>query len=125
MPSLSIGMKLRILFNSIISTSKQVIEYYREGMTGLDDPLFNFRYTLRFIRLVNLRDLVFPSGLDIPVLVAVGDSDELFSVESARELFDDVPSTNKEFHVIPGAKHAVFPDESWEYLIEWMKKNFD
>ena len=40
--------KLRILFWSTFAPKKQVIKYYREGMVGLKDPLFNFNYTLYF-----------------------------------------------------------------------------
>ena len=122
--SLSISTKLKILFNSIISPSKQVIPYYREGMQGLDDPLFNFNYTLRFIRMHKLDDFAFPDQLDIPVFVGVGDQDELFSESSVKELFEEVPAEIKEFHVFEGAKHAEFPEDSSVPILDWLKKHF-
>jgi esterase/lipase len=55
---------------------------------------------------------------EFPVFVGIGDSDELFSVDSCRELFEGIPSDSKEFYVAEGAKHAVFPDGAWDQLIE-------
>ena len=57
--------------------SYPVVEYYREGMTGMDDTLFNFRYTLRFLTMLDVKQLRLPKDLNIPVLVGVGDKDEL------------------------------------------------
>lgn len=121
---MSIAQKLKILFSSIFAPSRPVIKYEREGMVGLDDPLFNFRYTLRFIRLVSFEDIEFPEKLDFPVFVGIGDSDELFSVDSCRELYERIPSDSKEFYVAEGAKHAEFPDGSWDPLVEWMDQKF-
>ncbi|MHA1944114.1 MAG: alpha/beta hydrolase, partial [Candidatus Thorarchaeota archaeon] len=123
--AMSLAQKLKILFSSIITPGKQVIKYEREGMVGLDDPLFNFRYTLRFIKLVRFDDIVFPEKLDFPVFVGIGDSDELFSVDSCRELYDEIPSDSKEFYVAEGAKHAEFPDGAWNPLVEWVDSKFD
>jgi pimeloyl-ACP methyl ester carboxylesterase len=91
---MSISTKLKILFSSIIKPSKPIISYYRDGMTGLNDPLYNFKYTLRF------------------------------SVESARSFFDEIPSETKMFIVLPGAKHAEFPEGSWKELINWLSSTF-
>ena len=121
---MSITQKIKILFSSIISPSKQVIKYEREGMVGLDDPLFNFRYTLRFMRIVRFDDIEFPENLNFPVFVGIGDSDELFSVDSCRELYEGIPSDSKEFYVAEGAKHAEFPDGAWDPLIRWVDSNF-
>jgi acylglycerol lipase len=121
---MSIAQKLKILFSSIVSPSKPVIKYEREGMVGLDDPLFNFRYTLRFMKIVRFDEIEFPEKLDFPVFVGIGDSDELFSVESCRELHEMVPSDQKEFYVAEGAKHAEFPEGAWKPLVEWMDKTF-
>jgi alpha-beta hydrolase superfamily lysophospholipase len=75
-PELSLSKKLGILFRSLASPSKPVVEYRREGMVGLDDPLFTFNYSLRFMRIAGFRDLSFPEELAIPVFVGIGDSDE-------------------------------------------------
>ncbi|MFX0065332.1 MAG: hypothetical protein ACFFC7_24440, partial [Candidatus Hermodarchaeota archaeon] len=62
---------------------------------------------------------------DFPVFVSLGEHDELFTVEAAREFFDEIPSDNKEFYVVSGAKHAEFPEGSWKQLVTWLKTNFD
>ena len=120
----SASEKLKILFSSIFSPSKPVVKYEREGMVGLDDPLFTFMYTLRFLRMVKFDDIEFPENLDFPVFVGVGDSDELFSVESCKELYEAIPSDSKEFYVAEGARHAVFPEGVWDNLIAWIGSNF-
>ncbi len=123
-PQMSALQKLKIALWSIFSPSKPVIKYGRDGMVGLDDPLFNFRYTLRFMRIANIRDIEFPKELHIPFFVGIGDSDELFSVDSCRELFEEIPSDSKEFHVFPGGKHAEFSEESWVPLVTWLEEAF-
>jgi len=122
---LSAIQKVKIIANSIVSPGKPVIKYEREGMVGLDDPLFNFKYSLRFMRIISFDTEKFPERLDFPVFVGIGDSDELFSVDSCRELYEEVPTQSKEFHVAKGAKHAEFPDGSWSPLFTWMEENFD
>ncbi|MHA2066729.1 MAG: alpha/beta hydrolase [Candidatus Thorarchaeota archaeon] len=121
---MSLAQKIKILFSSIFTPSKPVVKYEREGMVGLDDPLFNFRYTLRFLRMVRFEDIDFPEKLDFPVFVGIGDSDELFSVDSCRELFEGIPSDSKEFYVAEDAKHAEFPDGAWDPLVDWVDRNF-
>jgi len=122
---MSLTQKLNILLNSIFRPSKPVIRYYREGMIGLDNPLFNFSYTYRFMKIVSLRDFTFPELGEMPVFVGIGDNDELFSVEDCRALFDEVPSTNKMFHIAVGAKHSEFPPGSWDPLGRWLDEQFD
>ena len=121
---MSLAQKLKILFSSILAPSRPAIRYEREGMVGLDDPLFNFRYTLRFIRMVRFEDIDFPENLDFPVFVGIGDSDELFSVESCREMYEAIPSDSKEFYVAEGARHAEFPEGAWDPLVEWAVSKF-
>lgn len=123
-PPMSGSKKLKIFFSSLIRPSKPVINYYREGMVGLDDPLFNFNYTLRFMKIVGLRDFKFPDLNSMPIFVSVGDRDELFSVEACRELFDEIPSTNKMFHVAEGGRHAAFPPGSMDQLSIWLNEQF-
>jgi len=123
-PKMSLAKKLKILFSSLIQPSKPVVSYQREGMLGLDDPLFNFKYTLRFMKILGVDNAIFPPDLTIPVILGVGDSDELFSVDTARSLFDEIPSDNKKFIVLPGARHAVFPEGVFKELIDWLISNF-
>lgn len=121
---MSISTKLKILLSSIIKPSKPVISYYRDGMTGLNDPLYNFKYTLRFMKIFNVKKLNIPDKFEIPIAIGIGEHDEIFSVESARSFFDEIPSENKKFIVLPGAKHAEFPEGSWKELISWLLSTF-
>jgi len=123
-PKMSFAKKLKILFSSLIKPSKPIVSYQREGMLGLDDPLFNFKYTLRFMKIFSADKLIFPSELKIPVILGVGENDELFSVDAARSLFEEIPSNNKKFIILPGAKHAVFPEGAFNELTDWLTSNF-
>jgi len=121
----TITQKLKILFSSILFPSKPVINYYREGMLGLDDPLFNFKYTLRFMRLVGFKDLDLSEEIECPILLGVGEHDEIFSVESAQSLLDEISCKDKKFFIMSGAKHAVgFTEESFKELKSWLNTKF-
>jgi acylglycerol lipase len=123
-PSISILGKLKILLSSILFPRKPIISYYREGMRGTDDPLFNFKYTFRFMKIFRSEDLTIPKKLNFPVFVGLGEYDELFTVEAGRALYDEIPCDDKEFHVFPGAKHADFPEGSMDRLTAWLKNRF-
>ncbi len=116
--------KTRIIASSIFRPSYQAIEYYRKGMTVTKDTLFNFRYTLRFVSMLNVKELRLPKDLDIPVLVGAGDKDELFEVDKVKELYDLVPGNKKEFLVMKNTSHAVIPVESWEQIVDWLNRTF-
>ena len=73
--------------------------------------------------MLNVNELQLPEFLNIPVLVAVGDKDELFDVDKVKDLYDDIPGNKKEFLVLKDAYHAKFPDESWEQLAAWVTSN--
>lgn len=114
----------KILSSAIFRPSFQVVEYYRDGMTGIGDPLFNFKYTLRFLTMLDVKTLILPKRLNIPVLVGTGDKDELFEVDKVKELYDLVPGNKKEFVVLKDTYHARFPVESWERVVLWLDGNF-
>ncbi|MBD2702704.1 alpha/beta fold hydrolase [Spirosoma sp. BT702] len=116
--------KAKIFASSIFRPSYQAAEYYREGMTVTKDPLFNFRYTLRFLTMLNVKELRLPKTLTIPVLVGMGDKDELFSLEKAKEFYDLVPGNKKEFLVMENTTHAKIPVESWNQVVAWLDKTF-
>lgn len=121
----SVPQKLKILFSSILRPSKPVVNYYREGILGLDDPLFNFKYTLRFMRLVGFKDLDLSEEIECPILLGVGEHDELFSVESAQSLLNELPCKDKKFFVMPGAKHAVqFTEDKFIEIKSWLNTKF-
>jgi acylglycerol lipase len=132
---------LRTLIGVALLRARPMIEYSRPGMVGRDDPLFNFRYSARFYsavygmspwavlrmlrrNLIDSPNLTPPKVVQVPVLVGIGDTDELFSVESGREFFDRLPADRKEFLVIPGGHHASFPPGSWSGAIEWIRRQF-
>ena len=120
----SLFQKAKIVASSIFRPSFPAIEYYRKGMTGSDDSLFNFKYTLRFASMLNVKELKLPDKLNIPVLVAVGDKDELFDIDKVKELYDEVPGNKKEFLVMKDTYHAIIPDASWGEVVIWLNKNF-
>ncbi len=114
-----------ILTNSVLRPGTPAIEYKREGHVKSEDPLFTYVYTLRFVTMLDLSELVFREEPLMPVLVGMGDKDELFSVEAARELYDSIPGNNKDFWVIEDALHAKFPPSCWDDLVTWLnEQNF-
>jgi acylglycerol lipase len=120
----TIFQKAKIIASSIFRPSFQVVEYYRDGMTGSKDSLFNFSYTLRFLTMLDVKQLRLPKDLNIPVLVGVGDKDELFEVEKVKEFYDFIPGDKKEFFVMKNATHARIPVECWEEIVVWLDKKF-
>jgi len=135
------GVALKMLLGITLLPRSPLIEYRRRGMGGQSDPLFNFRYTARFystfygksawsvVRMLSRNEIESPNMVisgrtDIPALIGVGDQDELFSVDSVRAFFDSVGVSRKEFFVIPGGRHAVFPSGSWGPLIGWLRTNY-
>ena len=116
--------KTKILASSVFRPSYQVVEYYRDGMTVSKDPLFNFHYTLRFLTMLDVKQLRLPANLNIPVLVGVGDKDELFDIDKVKEFYNAVPGNKKEFLVMKNATHARIPVESWEEIVVWLNKNY-
>ncbi len=137
----SAGATFRALVGATLLQGTPLIEYRRAGMLGLDDPLFNFTYSARFYSVmygvgalsvsrmlrsgvIDSPNLAFKERILKPLLIAVGDKDELFAVESEREFYDSIEADVKEFLVIPGARHAVFPKDGWGPLVSWLRKKF-
>jgi len=118
------GQTFKILFTALFSPGKRIIKYYRDGMTGVNDPLFNFAYSPRFMTALSPKALAFPPEISCPILVTIGENDEIFSQESAIALLDEIPAKDKTMIVIPGAKHAEFPPGSWTQLIEWLNARY-
>jgi len=115
---------IRILSSSIFRPSHQAVEYYREGMNIPQDSLFNLKYTLRFLTMLDVKQLRVPKELDIPVLVGIGDEDELFTIEKVKEFYDLIPSKKKEFLIMENTTHAKIPIESWEQVVVWLDKTY-
>lgn len=116
--------KARFFASAIVRPSHQSYEYYREGMTVTEDSLFNLRYTPRFLMMLDVKTLVLPEDMNVPVLVGIGDADELFTVEKVREFYDLVPGDQKEFLVMENTTHAVIPRESWMKVVDWLDRTF-
>jgi len=140
-PKPSTGAMLRTLLGVAILRGTPLIEYRREGQIGIDDPLFNFKYSARFYTvlygagalkvmrmlgsgMIDSPNLSFDGKLKVPLFIAVGEHDELFSAEGVREFCDGIDCDDKEFHVIPGAKHAVWPKDAFTPLVDWLAKKF-
>jgi alpha-beta hydrolase superfamily lysophospholipase len=121
---LTLFQKIRILSSAIFRPSYQSVEYYREGMTVSPDTLFTFRYTPRYFTMLDVKKLRLPNDLNIPVLVGVGDKDELFDIDKVKEFYDLIPSTKKEFFIMENATHAKIPVESWQEIVTWLNKTY-
>ena len=132
---------LRSLVGVAILRGTPLIGYRREGMIGLNDPLFNFRYSARFYSVLygtgalrvakmfrsgdlDTPRLRFDGKLRIPLLVGVGDQDELFPSEAVREFCQGIDCDTKEFLLVPNARHARFPPDGWGPLIDWLRREF-
>jgi acylglycerol lipase len=118
------ALSMKVIFSLIFNPGRPIIKYYRDGMMGIDDPLFNFAYSPRFMTILNAKKVAFPPTIAVPIMMGVGEYDEIFSVEAARALFEEINASNKEFMIMPGAKHAVFPEGSTNKLTTWLRENF-
>jgi alpha-beta hydrolase superfamily lysophospholipase len=116
--------KTKILASAIFRPSYQAVEYYRDGMNVSKDTLWTYRYTLRFLTMMDVKQLRLPANLNIPVLVGVGDRDELFEVDKVKDFYNLVPGDKKEFFIMKNATHAKIPLESWEEIVAWLDKTF-
>ena len=118
-PKPSTGATLRTLLGVAILRGTPLIEYRREGQIGIDDPLFNFKYSARFYAvlygagalrvmrmlgsgMIDTPNLDLGGKLRVPLFVAVGDHDELFTADGVKEFCDGIDCDDKEFHVIQG-----------------------
>jgi alpha-beta hydrolase superfamily lysophospholipase len=116
--------KAKIFASSVLRPARQVVEYYREGMVVSKDPLYNYTYTLRFITMIPVKELKIQKDIGIPIMVGIGDKDELFTVEKAKELYDLIPGNKKEFVVLKDMYHARIPVESWQECVNWLDKTY-
>lgn len=120
----SLLKKAGFLANAVLRPSHQSIDYYREGMTVPQDSLFTMRYTPRFMMMLDVKTLRLPQDMNIPVLVGVGDKDELFAAEKVKELYDLIPASKKEFLVMENTTHSIIPRESWMQVVDWLNRTY-
>ncbi len=116
--------KARFFASAILRPSYQSYEYYREGMTVTEDSLFNLRYTPRFLMMLDVKTLRLPAEMNVPVLVGIGDEDELFTIDKVREFYDLVPGDQKEFLVMKNTTHAQIPRENWMQVVDWLDRTY-
>jgi acylglycerol lipase len=116
--------KVRFIASAVFRPSHQSVEYYREGMAVTQDSLFTMRYTPRFLMMLDVKTLRLPDDLNIPVLIGVGDRDELFTVDKVKELYDMIPSKKKEFVVMNNATHSIISPDNWMQVVSWMDRNY-
>jgi acylglycerol lipase len=136
-PKPKTSVVLKTLLGVALLRGTPLIEYRREGMLGLDDPLFNFHYSARFYSvlygtgalrvssmfrsgLIDSPNLRFDGKLKVPLLVGLGDHDELFTTDGAKEFCDEIDCDDKEFFIVSGARHAMFPKDGWGPLVTWL-----
>ncbi len=140
-PKPKTGAMLKTLLGVGLLRGTPLIAYRRQGQVGLDDPLFNFSYSARFYTvlygvgalkvmrmlgegLIDSPNLALDAKLQIPLFAAVGDQDELFTVEGVKEFCDGIDCDDKEFHVIQGMRHAVWPENAVAPLAAWLSQKF-
>ncbi|MCY3413698.1 MAG: alpha/beta fold hydrolase [Candidatus Heimdallarchaeota archaeon] len=123
-PKRPLTTTLKILIWSLIKPAKPVIHYYREGIRGQGDPHFNFHYTLRFLKVISAANFSFPEKIEYPVFVGIGDNDELFAIDAAKKLYEEVPSEIKQFSVLENCQHAFFGENSFDPLFNWINKTY-
>ena len=121
---LTVFQMTKYLSSGFFRPSYRAVEYYREGMTVSPDTLFNFRYTPRYLTMLDVKKLRLPGDLNIPVLVGVGDKDELFEIDKVKAFYDSIPGNKKEFFIMKNATHAKIPVESWEEVVAWLNKTY-
>jgi len=121
---LSFFQKAKLLSSAVFRPSYRAVEYYREGMTISADTLWNYRYTPRFVMMLDVKKLRLPADLNIPVLVGVGDKDELFAIDKVKDFYNLIPGSQKQFFVMKNATHAKIPVECWEEIVAWLNKTF-
>jgi alpha-beta hydrolase superfamily lysophospholipase len=121
---MSFYQQAKIISSAVFRPSYRAVEYYREGMTVSPDTLWNYRYTPRFVLMLDVKKLRLPVDMNIPILVGVGDQDELFEVEKVKEFSDLLPGDKKEFLVMKNATHAKIPVESWEEIAKWIDRTY-
>ena len=121
---LSIFQQSKYLASAFFRPSYRAVEYYREGMNVTPDTLFNFRYTPRYMMMLDVKKLRLPREFNNPVLVGVGDHDELFEIDKVKTFYDSIPSNKKEFFIMKNATHAKIPVECWEEVVAWLNKTF-
>ncbi len=90
------------------------------------DPLTVWKYSFKSYRSIFTYKPAKPiDSLQIPVLIAVGERDELVPKEHCEKAYNLIKSPDKEFYVMDGAAHQLlidYPDRFVPKVDEWFKK---
>lgn len=70
---------------------------------------------------IDAPNLTFKAKPNVPLLIGVDSEDELLAPESVREFLDGIDCDDKEFFVVKGGRHAVFPGGAWDPLQAWQE----
>ncbi len=119
---ISTWTKIKIAWSALINPSHPIINYSHPGIAGVGDPMYTFTYTLRFMRAINPRGKYLPLHISFPLYVGAGEQDELFAVDDVHKFYEELPASQKIFHVFPGAKHTAFPEGCLNHLFDWMQE---
>lgn len=93
-----------------------------------NDPLVVWHYKFKSYRTIfTYNPNLSISEMKTPVLVAVGENDKLVPLEHCKKAYDAL-TCQKEFYVMPGAKHQLLIDYSDRFvpIVDcWFKKTLD
>ena len=83
----------------------------------LKDPLLANKYTLTSLKTQMTESPACPpEEITIPMMFMNGENDRLFNVPFLEKLFLRLPNPNNEFHVIKGADHLIFQENTPESI---------
>ena len=83
----------------------------------LKDPLLANKYTLTSLKAQMTESPACPpEEITIPIMFINGEYDRLFTVHFLKKLFHRLPNPNNEFHVIKGADHLIFQENTPESI---------
>ncbi|MEJ2251660.1 MAG: alpha/beta fold hydrolase, partial [Candidatus Lokiarchaeota archaeon] len=91
------------------------------------DPMVTQKYTLTSLKTQMRAPLANPiEKVKAPILLLVGGKDFLFSIDFMKEIYDRLPSENKDIKIIENASHLIFQEnlkESIQIITQWLVKN--
>jgi esterase/lipase len=74
--------------------------------------------------MLDVKKLRVPADMNAPVLVGVGDHDELFAIDKVKDFYNMIPGNQKTFFVMKDATHAKIPVQDWEEIVAWLDKTY-
>jgi esterase/lipase len=74
--------------------------------------------------MMDVKTLRLPKDLNVPVLVGVGDKDELFAIDKVKDFYNLIPGNKKEFLIMKNATHAKISRDNWEEIVKWLDRTY-